>query len=468
MAVLFTFGDQSPTTGGDFERECCRRLRDELPDGVTVAANIELPRGGGLFYELDAVVSAPGLCEVLEFKCVRPYVDVYEDLLSTPFGFTVERVFSLVNRKAKVLADRLRRKPFLFEAVPLIKSLVVVPDDAEIVIRHDPYRVERPIKTISEAIREYRERCLQDKSVLGDAPGRIRNRNGWNAFHNTGTTAARSSHHLGRFVIRRRLGADAAKREYIGIDEAPCQVDVHLREYPFDPTLPRDELKGTLDVMAREFRILRRLRHPNVSCVVGHFQTGSSWVQVSDWFDGRTLEEAMSVVAELPLFQRLGIFRSIIAGLQFCHEKGVFHRNLDGRAVLIAEDLQEVRVCSFEYAFDVAVGSSMSAGRLVARDVRIVPPEELVGGTSKNLRLGDVFQSGVLLYRLLSGGHWPFESSLAFAVSEGQAIRACDGLNEDAQPLVALARKMMSLEPARRPDMLARVDQELQSLGAAQ
>ena len=53
----------------------------------------------------------------------------------------------------------------------------------------------------------------------------------------------------------------------------------------------------------------------------------------------------------------------MIAGLQFCHEKGIFHRNLDGHAVLVADDLQEVRVCSFEYAFDVAASSSMTAGR---------------------------------------------------------------------------------------------------------
>ena len=468
MADLFTFGDQSPTAGGDFERECCRRLRDELPEGLVVAANIELPRGGGSFYEMDAVVSAPGLCDVLECKALRPHVDVHEDLISTPFGYTEERVFSLVNRKAKVLSERLRRKPFAFASIPWVKSLVVVPDDAEIVIHHEPYRVERPIKTISEAIGEYRERCRQDKSVLGDAHGRVRNRNGWDAFYKTGTAAARSSHRLGRFVIRRRLGADGAKREYIGIDETPCQVDVHLREYPFDPTLPRAELKSALDSMAREFRILRRLRHPNISCVVGHFQTGSSWVQVSDWFEGRTLDEVMSVVVELPLFQRLGLFRSIIAGLQFCHEKGVFHRNLDGQAVLVGDDLQEVRVCGFEYAFDVAVGSSMTAGRLAARDSRIVPPEELVGGASRNLRLGDVFQAGVLLYRLVSGGHWPFESSLAYAVSEGQTIRPCDGLEDLAQPVHALARKMMSLDPARRPDMLARVDRELQSIGSAQ
>lgn len=468
MAELFTFGEQSPTVGGEFERECCRRMRDELPDGVIVAANIELARDRGSFYELDAVVSAPGFCDVVEFKCVRLHVDVYEDLISTASGFTAERIFSLVNKKAKILAERLRRSPFSTVTVPWVRPLVVVPDDAEVTIHHDEYRSEPPIRTISDVIRHYLERVSREKTILGDSHARVRNRNGWAAFHRTGTMAARSSHRLGRFVIRRRLSAESARREYIGIDEAPCQVDVHLREYPFDPTLPAAQLKSTLDAMAREFRILRRVRHPNISCVVGHFQTGTSWVQVSDWFDGKTLEDAMSVVTDLPLVQRVGLFRSIIAGLQFCHEKGIFHRNLDGCAVLIADDLQEVRVCSFEYAFDVAASSSMTAGRLAVREPRIVPPEELIGGTSKNLRLGDVFQAGVLLHRLLCGGRWPFRSSLEYAVSKGQTMLGCDDVDGDTKRLLAVARRMMSIDPSRRPDMLARVDQELQSLGSVQ
>lgn len=466
MADLLTFGEQSPTVGGDFERECCRRLRDELPDGVIIAANIESARGGGSFYEIDAVVSTPGLCDVLEFKCLRPKVEVHEDLLLTTLGYPVERVFTLVNKKARVLASQLRRKPFSHAIVPFVSGIVVVPDDTEIAIVHEEYRSEPPIVRISEIIRKYRDRLSRDASALGDSHARVRNRNGWVAFHKTGTTAARSSHRLGRFTIRRRLAADVGRREYIGIDESPCPVDVHLLEYPFDPTLPGKELQRALEAMAREFKILRRIRHPNISCVVGHFQTGSSWVQVSDWFDGRTLDEAMPSVAELPLVQRIGLFQSITAGLQFCHEKGVFHRNLDGRAVMIADDLQDVRVCGFECAFDVAASSSMTASRVAARDPRLVPPEELVGGNSKNLRLGDVFQAGVLLHRLLCAGRWPFESSLEYAVSQGQIVQGAEGVDGEATGALALARRMMAIEPSRRPDMLARVDQELQALGA--
>ena len=73
--------------------------------------------------------------------------------------------------------------------------------------------------------------------------------------------------------------------------------------------------------------------HPYVACVVGHFQTGGSWVQVSEWFEGERLDNLWQVIEETSIWDKLGIFIKTLQALQFCHEKGVFHRNLGAMTV---------------------------------------------------------------------------------------------------------------------------------------
>ena len=346
MAELIPFGKFPPTIGGEFEKECCQQLCRDLPDGVIIATSIELLRHSGSFYELDAVVSTPGFCQLLEFKCIRPDVDVHEDLLSSG-DYVQDRALSRANAKARVLADRLKRAPFRNASVPWVTTSVVVPDETTITFHHDTHRRDHPVEQISQVIRRCRSRMDHEKPLLGTAETRTKNRNGWLDFRDSATITSGSHHRLGRFVIKRRLGFVAGAPEYHAVDEPPCQVDVHLREFPLDPTLPAEELRRFLNTISREFRVLRRLRHPHVACVVGHFQTGASWVQVSDWFEGRTLNEELGALVELPLFQRIGFFQSLVSTLQFCHEKGVFHRNIDGKAVLVADDSSRLSSLSF-------------------------------------------------------------------------------------------------------------------------
>src|SRR5689334_22557160 len=102
-AELIPFGEYAPGAGGEFERECAGALRDHLPKGYIVATNVHLQRGDAGFYECDAVIAAPGICDILEMKCLLPEITVAEDLIVTSSGFAIDRPFSTVDHKAKVL-----------------------------------------------------------------------------------------------------------------------------------------------------------------------------------------------------------------------------------------------------------------------------------------------------------------------------------------------------------------------------
>ena len=191
-------------------------------------------------------------------------------------------------------------------------------------------------------------------------------------------------------------------------------------------------------------------------------------MEVSDWFDGEPLENIWSLLRDASVLERAGVFLKVVAALEYCHERGVFHRNISAESVLVSSDLADVRLGDFNLARDLAATSTLTGGLLVARDVRLVPPEELRGAPAVNARLGDVFQAGVLLYRLLENGAWPFASTLDYATHPAGGLRDFTAAEEpETAQLRALIRGMLAVDPATRPDQLKRVESDVRKICAA-
>ena len=462
---LVDCGEHPPGLGGDFERVCVQGLRDQLPDGYLIATNVSLARGAGAFYECDVVIVAPGVCDILEFKCVRPIVDVHEDLITSSFDYSSDRIFSILDTKAKVLKTRLRRSPFPQAALHLqtyVNTMVVVPNETIINIRHEPYRSTKPLLKVDDVVQHYQKLAVGNSEFRNSTAFREL-RNGWNAYRDSAARSSRrTNQYLGKYRIRRQVNSHSSSYEYWAIDEHPVQFDVHLREFPFDPTLSREQLEAHLGYVAREMRILRRVRHPDIACVTDHFQTGASWVQVSDWFEGECLDDAWSSLAGSGIEQRLGVFLRIVRALQFCHERGVFHRNVSAAALRFSDDFSQVRLAGFEFARDLTHGSgNTTTTRLGVRNPRIVPPEELTVGSPTNPRLSDIFQMGVLLYRFLERGAWPFSDTFDYATAPDGLRPFEDAPDSIEMALRPLAVQMMAVEPSARPDILDKVADEV-------
>lgn len=467
-AELIACGEFAVGVGGEFERECARTLRDQLPNGYIIATNVYLARRVDGFYECDAVIAAPGVCDVLEMKCIRPDVSVWEDAIVSSTGYFVDRVLSTVNNKAKVLSSRIAKSPFPSSGhhkSVRVNSQVVVPSDTRINFKCPAHNSSRPVRTLADTVAKYQQMAAESKEFCDAVAGR-EIRNAWVAYRNDSAKGMRRTHrHLGRFTIRRQLSDEPGLYEYFAVDEPPCKMEVHLREFPFDSALPASELEAYLQQVARETRILMRVRHPWVSCVVGHFQTGASWVQVSDWFDGKKLEDIWSVMADTSSLEKMGLFIKTIQALQFCHEKGVFHRNLGARALRVSEDLADIRLGGFDCALDLSGTSTTTSSLLARRDPRLVAPEDLHTGRSSNPRMADIFQAGVLLYRLLENGEWPYTATFEYVTSGAQLRPFGVPLRDpETEALRRLALRMLDVNPARRPDLLKKVEQELENI----
>ncbi len=465
-AQLIVCGESAVGVGGEFEREAARSLRDQLPTGYIIATNVYLARNWGGFYECDAVIAAPGICDILEMKCARPEVLVTEDAMVTSTGFSFDRIFSTLDSKAKVLVSRLARNPFPTRNRSVrVNSQVVVPSDTRINFKHAAHANTKIVRTVADTVLKYKDIAAATKGFAEVVAAREIHA-AWCAYRDSSAKEQRrTARHLGRFAIRKQLtAAQPGAYEYFAVDEPPCQAEVHLTEFPFDPAVPSRELDAYLLQVARETRILMKVRHPYVACVIGHFQTGCSWVQVSDWFDGEPLEDLWPIATQISIGDKLAMFLKVVQALQYCHEKGVFHRNLSAKAVRCTRDFADMRLGGFECALDLAA-SSTTTSALARRDPRLVPPEELLGAASANPRLGDIFQSGVLLYRILENGEWPFTDTVDYVTSSG-AVRPFAPESRDIEVLGArkLVLQMMQKNAASRPDILRKVEEDLAAI----
>ena len=328
--------------------------------------------------------------------------------------------------------------------------------------KYDDYKKNRNVKTLTEIIRYYKNSPLGMTSEELQAPFRQLLAS-WKRYKNQWTSSVSShpSQSLGRFKIKKTISSS----EYHAVDEPPCKVDVHLREFPYDPLMHPQELTQHISTMTREMQILRTIRHQYISCVIGHFQTGSSLVEVSDWFDGTNLEKLWDVLKEVSLVDKIGIMLKIAQGLSFCHSKGIFHRNICAKNVLVTDNLDDIRIKGFDYAKNIGFTNTVSVGELQHRDRLIIPPEELLEIRPLHYRLYDIFQTGVLFYRILENGDWPYENGLDFYTGEGQIGKWEYSSDEpEIENTRRLIRQMLAIEPAHRIDPMDQVETEIKAI----
>jgi len=459
MATLLKFGEPIATRGGEFESKCAEALAAELPADYTVIAHLGIPTKQSNFYDIDIIVASSASYDVLECKLIFPDVRVGEDFVEGRGNFTFDHVFSLLENKCRVLGNRLKERPFTNASGTRTFGRVIVPDGNVIQFIYEPHKRNRKVMLLSEYVRDVQARPAPPATDRSPVVAQ------WKEYRSTyqAPSEHRNGTELGRFRIKKRLKAPGANVvAYHAVDEPPCKVDVHLLEIPYPNGMRDADLDTYLADATRAMVALRRLRHPVIHCVIGHFHTGSSLVQISDWFEGESLEVRLAEKT-LSLDDKIVLMTRITEALIYCHQQSVFHRNIHPANVLMAGNCTDVQLTGFECVKDARQDGTAMPVDLGKRDKRIIAPEELQPGQHINYRLYDVFQAGVLFYWILEDGRWPFKSPYEYVTGDG-ILEFQDDLDPRCKGLKALIKSMLAIESSRRPDPFQMVLVELQSL----
>jgi hypothetical protein len=203
-----------------------------------------------------------------------------------------------------------------------------------------------------------------------------------------------------RYELRGLVGSGGMAYVYLAHDEI-LDRDVALK-------LLKDhyaENEGLVERFRREARSAASLSHPHIVPIFDRGETGDGKYYITmEYLSGGTLKDRIMSEGALSPQTVVEVALQITEALQAAHERGVIHRDIKPRNILIT-DSGHVKVTDFGIA-RAAEATTISHPGDILGSVKYMSPEQAAGD-----RVGaasDLYSLGVVLYEMLTG-RVPFE-----------------------------------------------------------
>ncbi len=210
----------------------------------------------------------------------------------------------------------------------------------------------------------------------------------------------------------------------------------------------------------REARAVAALNHPNIVVLHSIEEAGGVRFLTMELVDGSTLDHLVAP-GGLPLDRLLALAVPLAEAVAAAHERGVVHRDLKPRNVMVTRDgrlkVLDFGLARFEASAAGASDSESPTEHFVSRDgevlgtVPYMSPEQ-VRGLPLDART-DLFALGILLYELAAGRR-PFTGATLADIGSSilrDTPPALASLRADVPPALAAAIvRCLEKEPARR------------------
>ncbi|KXN83212.1 hypothetical protein AN958_01726 [Leucoagaricus sp. SymC.cos] len=201
-----------------------------------------------------------------------------------------------------------------------------------------------------------------------------------------------------------------------------------------------------------ELALLAHISHPNIIPLYGAFLSAEPNPRiciVSPWMENGDL---VDYLRNFPLTPRIPLMFDVAVGLQFLHNLGIIHADLEARAMLADFGVSTV--------LSTSVGSSSAAD--FAGTVYWMTPELLIGeGAPAPTLQSDIWGFGCTCFETMTGQtpfleHYRYPGQLLGAfmkvgVNPLRPKRNCPPTIIDGGPLMALAENCWDYEPSERP-----------------
>jgi tRNA A-37 threonylcarbamoyl transferase component Bud32 len=220
--------------------------------------------------------------------------------------------------------------------------------------------------------------------------------------------------------------------------------------------------------LVRSFGLHKPIVHPNIVRVRDLIHSERESGLVMDWVQGEQLGRFW---LGLPLSRRHGgrprwaclrpILVGILDALEQLHDRGIVHRDLTPRNVLIRPDWTPV-VVDLEIALEESSDVRVTGPNRVLGTPLFVPPEVLQG-REPSCR-GDLYSVGVMMFQCLTGQP-PFKGTsfpeMVLAVQRGRAP-SVRSFSPDLPVVVAsVIDRLLHRDPERRPGSVRKVREHL-------
>ncbi|NDJ54117.1 MAG: protein kinase [Chloroflexi bacterium] len=283
--------------------------------------------------------------------------------------------------------------------------------------------------------------------------------------------------HIGaRYLIRGRIGAGGMGVVYHAHDRLSRQ-DVALKQVILKKedrilqstqrmlsTPSHDGSENFRLALAREFRTLASLRHPNIIDVLDYgFDE-----QRRPFYTMELLRDApnlLDAARGLPLDRQVGHLIQILQALAYLHRRGIVHRDLKPENVLVVED-GLIKVLDFGLA-EARAKLAQTEDTGIAGTIAYVSPEVIKGRSATEA--SDLYAVGVMAFELLAGRH-PFNTAnpatlIVHVLNDEPDFRMLDAPPE----LSLIVQRLLMKEPsARYESAQAAIRDFAQAIGRAE
>ncbi len=225
----------------------------------------------------------------------------------------------------------------------------------------------------------------------------------------TGFAGLKFGDRIGCYRILDLIGAGGSGEVYRARDET-LDRDVAVK-------LLNAEFAAVQDAaLAREARVLASLNHNGIAAVYCLLEVSSTPAIVMECVEGPTLRDRLSR-GPIPLNEALHLAHELASALEYAHERGIIHRDLnpanlkitaDGNLKILDFGLAEFfqKTGAAEASSGIHAGQSMPGQPLVAGTPPYMAPEQMQGKSCD--RRVDIWAFGVVLFELLAARRpWP-------------------------------------------------------------
>ena len=252
---------------------------------------------------------------------------------------------------------------------------------------------------------------------------------------------------LGPFELGERLGAGGMGEVYRATHHRTGKV-VALKVIRADLI---DNPRVTAR-FAREVRILKKLRHPNiVGCYGGSVEDGAMFYAMR-LLEGGSLASLLKRRGRLPWETAVKYALQICDALECAHEHHVVHRDLKPSNLLFSKKSGRLKLSDFGLARHAEATALTVAGRAIGTCSYTAP--ELIRGFPPASHKSDLYSLGCVLFEMLTGRR-PFEAASHAEVFYKHLEETPTPVRAVAMEcpiwLEALVAQLLAKDPADRP-----------------
>jgi eukaryotic-like serine/threonine-protein kinase len=255
---------------------------------------------------------------------------------------------------------------------------------------------------------------------------------------------------LGRYKIVGEAGRGGMGIVYEAFDPILSR-DVAIKTMSLDISHKPEEVAKFKERFLREARAAAALMHPNIIAVYDVLQEDSAIHIIMEFVRGQTLDQVLSEPTQRPQQWCLQILEEAAAGLDYAHQRGVFHRDIKPGNIMV-DSGGHTKIADFGIA-KLAGQETLTESGVVLGSPHYMTPEQLKGERVSSQT--DQFSLAAVAYALLTGSQ-PFQGDSiprVFYKIINEPVTAPTSLNPAlGYEVDRVLQKAMAKTPAERFD----------------